>query len=80
MHSAARTLVEAGEFWSSMIFIKVVAAADEPCWRRAIDCPNAARRASRYAVWKFRYFHPPDQSLRSDACGPSGLLNVPLHE
>jgi hypothetical protein len=27
------------------------AARRGPCWSRAMACPNAARRASRYAVW-----------------------------
>jgi hypothetical protein len=43
--------VHASVFWSSMISSKVVAAAVEPCCKRAMDCENAARRASRYAVW-----------------------------
>src|SRR5450432_2870289 len=57
MHSAARTRVDAGVFWSSMILSKVVAAAVEPCCKRAMDCENAARRASRYAVWNSGSFN-----------------------
>src|SRR5438477_6854202 len=48
MHSAARTLVEKGAFWSNMIFKRVVAAADEPCWSRAIVCETASRRAAPF--------------------------------
>jgi hypothetical protein len=45
--SAARTFVDAGVFESTMTFSSVVTAALDACWSRAIDCPNAARFASR---------------------------------
>ena len=47
MISAARTRVEAGVFWSSITFMRIVAAAEDPCWSRAVVCPYAARRAAR---------------------------------
>src|ERR1022692_1751598 len=50
MASAARTRVDAGVFASSINFIRIVAAAEEPCWSRAVVCPNAARRAARKAA------------------------------
>src|ERR1700687_1343048 len=45
--SAARNRVEAGAFWSTIIFSRVETAALEACCKRAIDCPNASRRAWR---------------------------------
>src|ERR1019366_8880094 len=45
--SAARTRTDAGVAGSIMVFSKVVAAAEVPCWSRATACPKAARRASR---------------------------------
>src|ERR1700682_485625 len=50
MISAARTRVDAGVFASSINFIRIVATAEEPCWSRAVVCPNAARRAARKAA------------------------------
>src|SRR6266436_942320 len=46
-HSAARTRTDAGVLGSIIVFSRVVAAAEAPCWSRAMDCENAARRASR---------------------------------
>lgn len=45
--SAARTRTEAGALGWIIIFNSVVAAAELPCWSRAIDWPKASRRASR---------------------------------
>jgi uncharacterized protein (TIGR03435 family) len=50
MVSAARTRVDAGVFASSINFMRIVAAAEEPCWSRAVVCPKAARRAARKAA------------------------------
>jgi hypothetical protein len=47
IESAARTRTDAGALASIMIFSSVVAAAEVPCWSRAMDCPNASRRACR---------------------------------
>jgi hypothetical protein len=47
--SAARTRVYAGAFWSTMILSRVETAALDACWSLAMDCPNAALRAKRYA-------------------------------
>lgn len=46
--SAARTRLAAGAPGSTMIFSSTVTAALAACCSRAIDCPNAARRAARY--------------------------------
>src|SRR5258708_6995939 len=47
IESATRARTDAGVFWSISSFSSVVAAAEVPCWSRAMACPNAARRASR---------------------------------
>src|SRR5260370_27350725 len=45
IESATRARTDAGVFWSISSFSSVVAAAEVPCWSRAMACPNAARRA-----------------------------------
>jgi hypothetical protein len=45
--SAALTLTDAGVFASIIVFSRVIAATAVPCWSRAMDWLNAARRASR---------------------------------
>jgi hypothetical protein len=50
-HSAARTLTDAAVLASTMTFNKVVTAALDPCWRRAIACEKATRRAFSSAFW-----------------------------
>src|SRR5260370_2607137 len=51
IESATRARTDAGGFGSMRRFRRVVAAPERPCWSRAMDWPNAARRACRYAVW-----------------------------
>src|SRR6202171_5770982 len=65
MISAARTRVDAGVFASSINFIRIVATAEEPCWSRAVVCPNAARRAARKAA-----SNPGSFIQRSSVLGP----------
>ena len=50
MLSAAPTRTEAGALGSTMILIRVAAAALVACCNRAIDRANACRRDSRYAA------------------------------
>jgi len=45
--SAARSRVDAGACWSSMIFSTEETAAPAACCNRAVPCPNASRRAFR---------------------------------
>ena len=50
MLSAALTRTEGGALGSTMIFIRVAAAALVACCNRAIDWANACRRDSRYTA------------------------------
>jgi hypothetical protein len=45
--SAARSFLDAGACWSTMIFSTVETAAPEACCRRAVPYPNASLRAFR---------------------------------
>jgi hypothetical protein len=47
IESATRARTDAGVFGSSRSLIRVVAAAEVPCWSRAMDWLNAAPWASR---------------------------------
>ena len=78
MISAARTRVDAGVFASSINFIRIVAAAEEPCWSRAVVCPNAARRAFRKAAVELRVLHPAEQRPSSDSGRARSFVNVAL--
>jgi hypothetical protein len=62
MLSAARTRTEYGAAGSTMIFIRVEAAAPVACCSRAIAWPKACRRASRYAFCE--HIDRPDLDLK----------------
>jgi hypothetical protein len=47
VESATRALTDAGVAGSTSSLINVVAAAEVPCWSRAMDWLKAARWASR---------------------------------
>jgi hypothetical protein len=65
-------------FASIIVFSRVVAAAAVPCWSRAIDWLNAARRASRQAAWNSGILS--QEGIDPNAGGFGGFLDVPLGE
>lgn len=78
-HSAARTLVEAGVFWSTMIFSSVDAAARgllQPRYRLR-ECVPAGLSVGRAEL---RRLHPPQERVGTYRGNPSGVFDASLRE
>src|SRR5258708_7096452 len=77
--SAARTRTDAGVAGSIIVFNKVVAAAEVPCWSRAMAWPNAVARFP-VGCLELGEFHPIQQRVGRDAGRLGGFLDIALRK
>src|SRR5260370_23002490 len=78
IESATRARTDASVFWSISSFSSVVAAAEVPCWSRAMACPKS--RPTRLSVGglELGHFQPTKERIGANAGDFGGFLNVAL--